>query len=241
MSCIVAVGIGERYVPYMDRLESTFRAHGYGGQILTWRKRWPPDSPEHGKLHYAFKYYAVKYARDTGHSTILYLDSTCYAITNVDRVFDAIERDGYYLCVGVDILGQWISDKALAKYGVTRDEAMGMKLPAGAIIGVKTTHPAGAAFMEAWHDIILSGLTWSYHSQHCPDRMTSLLCSDAPGPREVISTDPRCLGHRSDEACFGLVMKKLGMTPDRIGNLFEGGLGSGAGCIRCGYDLPAKP
>jgi len=232
---VVSCGVGDRYEPYLARLKDTVKRFS-SIPIFSWSEDWPIGSPTHRAMHYAFKIHAVKYAKESGYDSVLWLDAASYATGPIEPVFERIERDGYFLSTGVDILGQWISDRALSHYGFTRDQAMHWKLPAGCIVGLDFQHVLGRAFFWEWFEASKTGLFWSFHSEHAPDRMTSLY-SDGP-TKEAISSDPRCLGHRSDEACFGLMMKCFGMKPTPIGDLFEGGLAKTVnGCIRSGYDL----
>ena len=237
--CIVTVGVGERYLPYLARLVSSFRKRGeYADDLLYWADGWPPGSPTHGAMHYAFKYHAVQEAVRRGARYVVYLDSTCWAVRPVELLWKRLEETGYFLSTGDDVLGKWISDRALAHFGMTRDEAMAMKLPAGAIVGLDLKNKAAGEFLTQWGELAKSGLFWAVHSEQAPDKMTSLLYSDNPHAREVISADLRCWGHRSDEACFGPLMRKLGMVPTPVGTIFDGGVvKTEEGCIRCGYDL----
>ena len=56
---VVTVATRQPYVRYVSRLISSLLEHGYEGAILPWINAWPPGSPPHQEMHYAFKVHAV--------------------------------------------------------------------------------------------------------------------------------------------------------------------------------------
>lgn len=216
--CIVSCAYSDdgRYVKYARRLEESLRAHGYKGAFKCWTESFPPESPTHRETHYAFKVYAVKWALSQGHTSIAWLDSACHAIADVEPLWTRIESEGHYIITGGDVLGEWISDQALAYFKVTRDEAMTLKLTGGCVVGLDFTKPVARAFYDQWMQLAQTKLFISAHSAYAPDKMKSLLVSDHD-EKLIVSEDPRVKGHRSDEACFALQMRQHGMSDVKLG------------------------
>lgn len=229
--CIVSCCYSDdgRYLQYGKRLVDTLRSTGnYQGAIKMWDQSFPPGSPTHRENHYAFKHYAVKWAIDQGYDEIMWLDAGCYAVAEIEPLWAAVHHAGVYLVAGTEPLGEWISDQALAYFCVSRNEAMTLQLCGGAVIGVCAKRMVGQWFMFKWKELADSGLFITAHSKYAPDKMKSLWVSDLD-EKLVISEDPRVKGHRSDEACFSLVLDQLGLSPEPVEewNKF----------IRSGYNL----
>ena len=127
-------------------------------------------------------------------------------------------------------LGYWISDQALAEFKTSRDEAMELKLCAGLIVGLDLDTSKGKRFLARWGQLAGSGLFVTSHSKHCPDSMRSVQVSDT-NEALIMSKDPRFKGHRSDEACFSLMMRDLGIKTVHVDELNL--------TIRSGYDIEA--
>ena len=210
----------QRYERYADRLERTLRDHGYHGAIKIWRDSWPPGSPEHKARHYAFKWYAAEHARaKMGATRILWLDAAVKVVGPLDAVWLHLEEYGVYVMAGHEPLGEWVSDQALGHFNVGRDAAMGLSLCAGVIVGVNLDHEKGAAFFEKWGELARTRLFMSAHSPQSPNSMRSLWIEDGTdyGDPVVAATDPRVKGHRSDEACFSLILNSIGSEPVNMG------------------------
>lgn len=238
--CITSVGTRNHYVRYLDRLETSLRRHAIGVTRLLFRDCWPPKSPPHQTSHYEFKAHAMKAVYWAGFDIAIWLDAACEVLGNLFPILQRIEETGYYLTAGNEPLGEWISDQALEKYGVTRDQAMDLKLCGGAIVGIDFRRPdiLGWPFLQEWLKLAEAGLFYTSHSEFAPDKMTSLRVSDGP-KKEIHSIDPRFKGHRSDEACFSLMLHKRGLKPVSIYEHFcQLESKNPRAIIKTGYDLP---
>ncbi len=236
--CITSCGVRDRYLPYLSRLEESLRYHEPNLTRLFFRDVWPPLSPTHQENHYAFKAHAMKAVYMAGFDIGIWLDAACEVLAPLDRIVDRIAETGYYIAAADEPLGLWISDRALARYHVPREDAMQMRLCAGCIVGIDfRSNKLGWPFLREWLELAEDGLFFSSHSVHAPDKMTSLRVSDGPSA-EVISTDPRVLGHRSDEACFSLMLDRRGLEPMDLSEHFSHAARPNArALIKTGYDL----
>lgn len=218
---IVSVAVGNPYENYRGRWLSTMKQFGHADYVRVFND-WPPDSPAHLEHHYAFKYFAMKHAADLGYTKILWLDSAVFAVAPIDPVWTALDRDGHVFVVDTAPLSAWASDRCLAHFDMTRDEAMDLKLFSGTWIGLDLDVPRSRSFFDEWGALAAEkgGLFMSSHFLTAPGSMRSLPIADGSG--ELISTDPRVLGHRSDEACFAPMAKKRGMVIVDPEGLFNG-------------------
>lgn len=210
VSCCYAPQNQSYYASFADRLVESLKRF-CGDDWFIWRDEWPPDSPAHQTLHYAFKWYAVEHARQQGYSRVIWLDAGTELIAPIAPLWDLVEREGVGLMCGDDPLGKWINDACLVHYGYTREQAMGLSLCGGAFVGVDFDNPKGREFFAAW--------------EHMVKRTNFLMCSLTRGKvdgvlrsvpfaaGEPVSLDPRVEGHRSDEACFTLLADKMGIRP----------------------------
>jgi hypothetical protein len=202
---IVSVAIREPYVSRGKVLTKSILKFGCCYYFKVWDV-WPPDSPTHQTHHYAFKYFALKAAAELGFRKLLWLDSAAIALSSMEPIWKELEDEGHIFFPDIEPLGRWCSDQALARYGVSRDEAMELKLFCGSWIGINLDSPPAASFFDEWGSLakIVGGPFMGSHSEPTPDKMRSVPYSNGPR-RELISSDPRCLGHRSDEAYFSLM------------------------------------
>lgn len=213
VSCCYSEGRPDYYKRFAERLGASLEKWAPDVPRKIFWDSWPPGSPSHSKHHYAFKWFAMEWARQQGAEQAVWLDAGSEALGPLDPIWRRLDRDGHALLVGADCLGTWISDDALAHFGTTRDEAMGMKLAGGCLVGIDFRNERAMKFYEEWGYLAEhSRLFMCGHTdQSIKDGvMRSVLMTDGPDSR-VISTDPRVQGHRSDEACFSIMMKDLGM------------------------------
>ncbi len=215
-----------RYVALQDRLVKSLRAAGWTGGVLTWTDELPPGSPSHEEAPYGFKLYAIAEALKKGYLSVLWLDAPCVAAKPLGPVFETIERDGHVFVSGDERLGNWASDDCLAAFGIPRDAAMSMPLLNGAFIGLDLEH----ARTREWYRRI---------TQQCGNGLFKGAALTEHAPADVrarnidkdtghLSDDPRCWGHRHDEAVGSCLAPLLGMDITPHGELFEFGRDSEA-------------
>jgi hypothetical protein len=212
VSCCHSEGRRGYYDQYADRLEASLDQHAVGIDRFIWRDTWPTGSKSHKHAHYAFKWHAIENAFAKGYRYAIWLDAGTQLLAPIRPLMDKLELDGYALLRGGDVLGEWISDAALDHFGFTREQAMGMKLAGGCLVGIDRENPTAMKFYEKWGELARDGKLFMCHhtEQSVKDRvMRSVLVSDGDG--SVISHDPRVKGHRSDEACFSLMAERYGM------------------------------
>ena len=214
VSCCYSTGDPVRYAKYADRLEASLDKFHPDLPRKVWRDSWPPGSPTHGKLHYAFKFYAIKAAFQQDYERVIWLDAGTELLAPMDPVFKMLDEKGYALLTGPDVLGEWISDGALEYLGATRERAMQLKLAGGCLIGINRESQVARNFFNKYEYLAETTRHFMcYHTEQSVKDgvMRSVLVTDVDNV--PLSDDPRVKGHRSDEACFSIIMDQLGMEP----------------------------
>lgn len=234
MRAIVTVGVSDNriFAPYLARFRDTFRKYGGADYMKIWQT-WPPGSPTHREVHYGFKVHAVAEALARGATSVLWFDCDAYAIAPLEPLWQRLEKDGHVLVEDANRLGEWSSDHSLSVFGLTRDEAMDIRLGCGTCWGLDFTSERSRTFFER--------LKTYAKAEHFNGTHVSRLPGLPPPSTEgqAMSTDSRCKGHRGDEIYMPLLARELGMAT-HVGVEFIGGCGTVTplACVKSGYDLP---
>ena len=116
--------------------------------LLAWEHgEFPPGSPDHEDVPFAFKPFALAEARSRGFDSLLWMDAACVAVRSLEPIFDRIESHGHVLFRnGKWRVGEWAAPHALTALGLTRDEAMGMPELNAAAVGLRAEQP----FLDQW-------------------------------------------------------------------------------------------
>ena len=230
--CIVTVGVNPQraFGQFHERFDRTMRKFGDADEVIQWREDWPPGSPSHEKVHYGFKVHAIEEARRRGHTLILWLDVSCFAMKPMAPLWDRIKEKGHFFIIGDDRLGNWSSDHCLGYFGVSRDEAMAIKLFSGTIVGLNLANPQAVEFFAQWKAHAVP--------EHFNGTHRSGLLGYVPDTEgKLMSSDPRCQGHRADEPYTTLIARRMGLAPSFLGDFFSGGMDVTENCVlRSGYD-----
>lgn len=184
------------YVKGLARLSESLR-NNFDGDFIGFIGEASIGAPPHSENPYAFKIYAFQKAIEAGYEKILWVDSSCFAVANVQPVFDEIERDGFIFQEAGQMLGKWTNDKTLAYFGITRDEAMDMRMVGNAgFFGLNMNNPTAKTFFDAWLIAMEYGLfkgTWN-------------------NSENTESLDERCEGHRHDMSVSSCLVNILGLS-----------------------------
>jgi hypothetical protein len=211
-------------VSLQARLAKSLADHGWRGGVLTWTDRLPPGSPTHDDAPYGFKLYAVAEAMKKGYTSVLWLDAPCLATRPLDPIFEAIERGGHRFVSGGERLGNWASDACLRAFAIGRDQAMDLALLNGAFIGLDLEHARTREWFRRIVQQCEAGLfKGAALTEHAPADVRARNVDKDTGH---LSEDPRCWGHRHDEAVGSCLAHLLGMEFTPIGGEFDFGAGS---------------
>lgn len=171
------------YIRGLARLVESLR-NNFDGDVLAFTNEESIGAPKHTENPYSFKVYAIQKAIDAGYTQILYLDSSVFAIKNVQPVFDVIESEGYIMQEAGHYVGNWCNDATLDYFGITREDANEMLMYGNAgFLGLNMEYGTAAQFYAMWYASMQHGMfkgSWS--------------------------------DHRHDMTCGSIIANKLGMT-----------------------------
>src|SRR6188768_2277864 len=93
--CVVSFSNSKgNYVKAMERLHESLR-NNFSGTFLGFIGEKAIGAPLHSEIPYGFKIYAIKAALAAGFTKILYVDSSCFAIKNIEPCFEELEQTGF--------------------------------------------------------------------------------------------------------------------------------------------------
>ena len=212
--CVISLGIGKPvFRDSLLRLGESLKKVGFTGDYIYWDRDLPDGCPQHFEAPFAFKSYCFQIAQRMGYQQVLWMDSACVAIRSLDRVFENLSNRGYALFDNNydQMMGQWISDEALAKNGIDRETALLIPEIPCSVIGLDLHSPLALAFLDQWHTIMTDGLTARGTAK--PIRDWNDYQAIFWNRNGFISSDPRVKGHRCDQPAAGIVAHRLGLQP----------------------------
>ncbi len=192
---IISVGCGCWYPQGVVRLQASLDKVGYRGHVKIWANEFPPGSPTHHEIPYAFKAYALRWARRNGYRTAIWLDSSVWAQHNIDPIIDHIEDNGYIVFRNNPEwnTGQWATDSQLEAYGVTRDESFMIPHSNACSFGIRFDSDQG---QQIYNEYLAN---------------TNLFYGSWTNEENQVSKDPRVLGSRHDQTVLSLIVWANGM------------------------------
>jgi hypothetical protein len=191
-TCFINVGIGEWYIHGTERLKGSLIAHGFEGDILTWRNEWPCSKFPRDCV-YTVKASAFNFAMQQGYRTIIWGDCSVIAIRSPARFVAKINTDGYWIGQSGCNSAQTASDAQLQYFGVSRDWAQNVHDCASGLFGVNLDFDNPRKFIETF---VKAGKDGAFN-----------------GSRKHAgqSKDPRFLFCRQDQSAASLILGSLGM------------------------------
>lgn len=165
-------------------------------------KRWcgtyPPNCPRHEMTPYAFKPYAYRAAIADGYDIALWFDASMWAVSDITPIIEHVEQHGAATWYAGWSAGEWSTDRALERMGITRDEGMNIPLVCGGITGFDLRNPRMVELLNQW-------LAYANDGASFP--------GDWDNTRRTCSQDTRCLGHRHDMPTLSFLVKRFGVEP----------------------------
>lgn len=157
-NCIISFANSTRYyINGLARLNESLRVN-FDGDFLGFIGEASLGCEPHEINPYSFKIYAFKKAIEAGYKNILWLDSSCFAIKNVQPCFDEIEENGFLFQDSGHWASTWINDFSLNYLGITREEAREIRLIGNAgLLGLNFSMGKPVEFFKKWEDAMLAG------------------------------------------------------------------------------------
>jgi len=198
--CIVSVGIDGRepYSQYSKKLKQVVDELGYPNFI--WSGCYPPGSPPHDEVNYAFKPYAFEYARQNGYKKILWLDSKCYPVGELNRISNFLETDGYWFVpeLYAGSIGEWCKDEVYNYIDIDREKCFSVPQIAGKHFGLNLNFDISLHFFEKYFYFAREYGKEVFHGSWT-------------NYNKEVSNDSRVKGHRHDQIVASILVNQLGM------------------------------
>jgi hypothetical protein len=192
-SAIINAAMGKWYPRGQQRLIRSLVHWGYAGDLLTWAND-PIDTTIYDPAcPYTIKAAAVQAAMDAGHSSILWLDCSIWAIADPNPFVKLLEAsEGLFLRSGFN-LAQTAKDASLGYAGLTRDDAEALPELWSCIFGFNLRTERGRRVAERFVQSARDGV---FHGSREHDGQ---------------SQDARFLFHRQDQTALSLAFHAEGM------------------------------
>lgn len=154
------------YIDRLARLSNSLR-NNFDGDFLGFIHEASLGCELHEINPYAFKIVAFQKAIDYGYTSILWLDSSVFAVAPVEPIFEYIETNGHIAQDAGHMLGTWCNDETLDYFNMSREEADKIKMIGNAgFLGLDFTKHSSASFFEAWKQSMVDGMfkgSWDNH------------------------------------------------------------------------------
>lgn len=195
--CIVSfANKNGNYIKGIARLGESLR-NNFNGEFLAFVNEYALGCPPHSVMPYGFKIHGIQKAIDAGFDQILWLDSSCYAIKNVEKIFTVIEAEGFIFQEAGHMLGTWTNDVTLKHFGISRDQAMNIPMIGNAgFLGLNMRNAQAKQFFIRWKQAYQDGL---FHGSWSNEHKSE-------------SQDERCKGHRHDMSCSSALVHTMGLS-----------------------------
>lgn len=197
-NCIVSfANTRNNYVKGLERLNESLRHNFTDGDFLGFVGEATVGAPLHTENMYAFKIFCIQKAIDAKYQNVLWLDSSCFAIKNVQPIFDDIEENGMIYQDSGHWLNRWCNDKTLEYHGITREESRTIRMIGNAgFLGLNMNNDIAKEFFTRWKQSMLDGM---FKGQWTNESNTE-------------SDDEEVFGHRHDMSNSSALVYKMGLT-----------------------------
>lgn len=203
-NCIINVACGSWHPRGQDSLKKGLDTHGFTGTFMGWKDTFP-QGRTHLEVPYGFKAFAFDDARKVGFKKILWIDAAMVIENPVDRMFDHIDKTGYFLMNNIGYnTGEWCSDAALETLGLNREESFNIPHLMACVMGFDFNKQVCNDFLNQYLAFANDGK--SFQGKH----------TNAKGE---VSKDKRVRGHRHDQTVASVLTLRLGL--DQWVNPFE--------------------
>lgn len=198
--CVVSFANSKgSYLKNLHRLGeslSNFTNPNFDGDFLGFVGESTCGAEPHEIVPYGFKIHAIKRAIEAGYQQILWLDSSVFAIKNIQPIFDRITETGFAFQDAGHWLGEWANDFTLEYFGISRDDAMALRMIGNAgFLGLDFTKEEPVEFFRRWHLSMQAGCfqgKWNNNDK-------------------TESQDERCRGARHDMSASSAIIHNMGL------------------------------
>lgn len=193
-----------RYTEYAPLLRETVQRNCPEADVYIFNNPAEIGAPPHSSSPYSFKPYAVDYVRNLGYRYVIWCDSVVRLRKQTDALLQKISQVGVYLQADGWRVGTWANDRALAYFGLNRDQAMEIEAIYACIMGFDFHSPVAIEFLKRWKKASDDGI----------------FIGNWKNDLKTESQDERCRGHRHDQTCAELISYQMGIprSPALLGS-----------------------
>jgi len=186
-----------QYIKGQLRLKQSLESVNYTGDFIGYTDYKILNCKSHQEVPYSFKTYALIKAYEDGYDAALWLDSSIWAIKNIQPSLDFIINNGWLFEKTGYKVGQICSDNALNLLGLNREKLFNIDSFSAGFTGLNFKNNKAKLFLEKWHKFSSEGETFK-------------------GPwknnNNEASIDKRVIGHRHDLTMASIIANELDMT-----------------------------
>lgn len=162
--CVVcSVPFGGKYPTYVKTLIEGLKETGFNGYFLYYIGGWPnPTGREirYVAVPYCFKIFAMVEAYSLGFNHVLWIDSACYPLRNIEPLFDIIARDGALLnwfCAAGDCVRYIFPGTRKLLSDLTGVNVLRAKFINSIVMGIKMDSPQAMRFVQKYYELVELG------------------------------------------------------------------------------------
>lgn len=153
-----------KYKKGQERLIQTLEGKS-NADLLMFMGEKSVGAPLHTDNNYAFKVYAIEMARNSGYTSVLWLDASMYVIRDLEPIFKIIEKDGYFFQDSGWTNERWTNKRTTDYFGTNA----GKQFSSG-VLGLDFTNAIAVTFFELWKQAMLDGQFHGSHTDHRHDQ-----------------------------------------------------------------------
>ena len=148
--CIINLSNSKNwYLKGQARLVDSLKGK-FDGDILTYTNESEVGSPLHDENPYAFKPYCFYDALNKGYEKILWLDSSVWAVKDLQPIFDILENEKYFMLDSGHYIDRWINENCLNYFDLKMDDLQGQRLFVAGLFGLNLKDDTCIDFLSKW-------------------------------------------------------------------------------------------
>jgi len=179
----------ENYLVGQPRLRFSLKTHAPDDELLFYTNGYPPNSPTHAEIPYAFKWFAMKEAIQQGADKILWLDASVVVHKSIEPLWDIVNKRGVLVFDNPGCPEYfYTSEDCLNKLGCPMAEAEKITQVCGGIVGINMKSDIG-------QETFLQMYEWA---------KDPVLFSGGSNT----SSHPKFIAHRHDQSCLSYLVHR---------------------------------
>lgn len=202
-NCVIAYAtLNRNYPGGLKRLVDHISQSDFRGDVLFRVGGWP--NVEEGDLTlahvpYAFKACFFREAKRLGYKRVLWLDTSIVPIVSLNRIFNEIEKKGYFLMGNQCMIAPYFNELAAKALGVTMEEAEQIPSCSSGLFGLDFSNEKALQALQGWYEAAKD--PHAYYSARSDQNALSVILYKL-GMRDWASLSTLAEGQVSSESLF---------------------------------------